>query len=206
MAETVTGCARRSQAVGSRRFAFDTRAPHGLASLPISMRVAPMNTSVSLRPFDPALLPVLARWFEQPHVTPWFPERGANLGWAAEPPRGGAQAAICEHERAVGWLRWQRVSREVLDSLGFDDIPANSVDADILLGEEASVGRGVGPTALRLLIERLHREGDVPMVGLTTNVANTHAHRAFEKAGFRIDRQYDPNGHGLCHLMLLDLR
>ena len=165
-----------------------------------------MNPSVSLRPFDATLLPQLAQWFVQPHVAPWFPERDANLAWARRPPPGGAQAAICENEQAVGWLRWQRVSREVLDSLGFDDIPANSVDADILLGDAASVGHEVGPTALRLLIERLRGDGDVPMVGLTTNVKNTRAHRAFEKAGFRIDRQYDPNGFGLCHLMLLDLR
>jgi len=165
-----------------------------------------MSDVVSLRPFTIDLLPQLARWLAQPHVAPWFPEPDANLEWAAQPPPGGAQAAICEGDRAVGWLRWQRVSREALDSLGFDDIPANSVDADILLGDAASVGKDVGPTALRLLIERLRRDGDVPMVGLTTNVANTRAHRAFQKAGFCIDRQYDPNGFGPCHLMLLDLR
>jgi len=165
-----------------------------------------MNNSVNLRPFKASLLPQLAQWLAQPHVAPWFPEPAANLVWAAQPPPGGAQAAICEGERAVGWLRWQRVSREALDSLGFDDIPANSVDADILLGDAASVGHDVGPTALRLMVERLRRDGDVPMVALTTNVENTRAHRAFEKAGFRIDRQYDPNGFGLCHLMLLDLR
>ena len=165
-----------------------------------------MNSSVSLRPFKASLLPQLAQWLAQPHVAPWFPEPDANLVWAAQLPPGGAQAAIYEGDRAVGWLRWQRVSREVLDSLGFDDIPANSVDADILLGDAASVGHDVGPTALRLMVEQLRRDGDVPMVGLTTNVENIRAHRAFEKAGFRIDRQYDPNGFGLCHLMLLDLR
>jgi RimJ/RimL family protein N-acetyltransferase len=165
-----------------------------------------MNPLVSLRPFSADLLPQLSRWLAQPHVAPWFPEPVANLEWATQPPPGGSQAAICEADRAVGWLRWQRVSREALDAEGLTDIPANSVDADILLGDGASAGHGVGSTALRLLIDRLRRDGDVPMVGLTTNVNNTRAHRAFGKAGFRIDRQYDPRGFGLCHLMLLDLR
>jgi len=45
----------------------------------------------------------------------------------------------------------------------------------------------------------------VPLIGLTTEIANQRAHRAFEKAGFRIARQYEDGVHGICYLMTLDL-
>lgn len=100
---------------------------------------------VALKPFLPSHLPLLAQWLRQPHVAPWYPEPDANLEWAASPPVGGSQAIIASGADEVGWLRWQRVDRETLDSLGLRDIPTNSVDADILIGDDTLVGRGLGP-------------------------------------------------------------
>ena len=103
-------------------------------------------------------------------------------------------------------MRWQHVDRQTLDGLGLYDIPANSVDIDILIGDERATGHGVGPAALQALTATLRRDATVPLLGLTTSVENTRAHRAFEKAGFRISRQYSPAGLGPCHLMIRDLR
>ena len=128
------------------------------------------TANITLRPFESGHLEMLAAWLREPHVAPWFPEPAANLQWAAQPPSNGSQRVICADERAVGWLRWQHVSRDALDALGLRDVPANSVDADILLGEGAT-GSGAGPSALSLLVERLRLDG-APMVGLTSNVAN----------------------------------
>jgi aminoglycoside 6'-N-acetyltransferase len=162
--------------------------------------------SVTLRPFLPSHLELLGVWLAQPHVARWFPEPEANLAWATSPPAGGAQAIIARGEEEVGYLRWQRVDRATLDALGLHEIPANSVDADILLGSGASAGQGLGPAALAALAAEIRRDPSVALIGLTTSVDNTRAHLAFQKAGFRIARQYDPNGLGLCHLMILDLR
>lgn len=165
-----------------------------------------MSSTITLKPFLPTHLPLLAQWLRQPHVVPWYPEPEANLEWAASPPAGGSQAIIASGADDVGWLRWQRVDRDTLDALGLRDIPANSVDADILIGERALVGRGLGPAALAALIAKVREDDTVPLIGLTSSVDNHSAHRAFEKAGFRIVGQYDPNGFGLCHLLTLDLR
>ena len=66
--------------------------------------------------------------------------------------RESAGRWIPAHHRArcgrVGYIRWQYVDRETLDSLGLRDIPENSVDADILIGERGDVGKGTGPLAL----------------------------------------------------------
>ena len=165
-----------------------------------------MSDCVSLRPFRPAHLDLLAVWLAQPHVARWYPDPEANLIWAANPPVGGSQATIAAGAADVGYLRWQRVDRKTLDALGLHEIPANSVDADILLGNATNVGKEYGVAALQALTTEIRRDAAVALIGLTTSIANVRAHRAFEKAGFRITRQYEPNGLGLCHLMVLDLR
>jgi aminoglycoside 6'-N-acetyltransferase len=149
---------------------------------------------------------LLARWLEQPHVARWYCDPEGDVAWARNPPAGGSQAIIRWGSAEIGYLRWQRVARPTLDALGLPEIPANSVDADILIGSEAATGQGVGPAALRAFIAETRRDPDVPMIGLTTELSNTRAHRAFEKAGFRIVRQYEAPRLGRCHLMILDLR
>jgi aminoglycoside 6'-N-acetyltransferase len=167
---------------------------------------AATDARVALKPFRPAHLALLAAWLRRPHVAPWFPEPEANLAWATSPPVGGSQAIITWGTEEVGYVRWQRVGRAALDALGLHEIPANSVDIDILLGPEETAGRGVGPSALAVLAERIREDAGVPLAGLTTSIENTRAHRAFAKAGFHIARPYEPAGLGPCHLMLRDLR
>lgn len=163
------------------------------------------NVTIRLRPFHSSDLAGLERWLAEPHVSPWYARPAEDLAWAAEPPTGGDQAVIMEDDLAVGYLRWQRVSRATLDSIGLVDLPENSVDADIVLGA-TGLGRGVGSSALKMLTAEIRRDPSVPLIGLTTELANTRAHRAFERAGFRKDRRYAVPPLGDCYLMLLDLR
>jgi RimJ/RimL family protein N-acetyltransferase len=128
------------------------------------------------------------------------------MAWAENPPEGGFQRVIVCRGTDIGYIRWQYVDRETLDSLRLHDIPENSVDADILIGELGDIGKGAGPAALVALADLLRRDPRVALIGLTTSIHNLHAHRGFAKAGFRISRQYDPNGLGQCHLMILQLR
>jgi len=159
-----------------------------------------------LAPFLPAHLPLLASWLERPHVAAWYPTPDRDMQIATSPPAGGSHAVIVSGGEPVGYMRWQHVDRETLDELGLHEIPANSVDADILLGDAQSTGKGIVPAALSALAAELLRDPEVPMIGLTTSIYNTRAHRAFARAGFAIARQYDPNGLGPCHLMIRDLR
>lgn len=149
---------------------------------------------------------MLGTWLRQQHVAPWYPQPDQILAWAANPPRNGSHALIVYAENPVGYIRWQVVDRDTLDSVGLRDIPTNAVDVDLLLGDPESVGKGFGPEALRLLVLRLRANPSLPLIGLTSSVANVGAHRAFEKAGFRVACQYTPPGFGLCHLFILTLR
>jgi aminoglycoside 6'-N-acetyltransferase len=161
--------------------------------------------AVSLLPFGPSSAPLLAEWLARLHVARWHPDPDAWVRWARDPPPAGAHALIDVDGRPVGYLRWQRVGRETLDALGLSEIPAGSVDIDILIGEPDCLGRGVGPRALELLIERLRDDKSVPLIGLSPSIDNVAAQRAYLRAGFRKAREYDAPGFGRCALMLMQL-
>ena len=165
-----------------------------------------MNEPVSLRPFEPSHLESLARWLASPPVTRWYREPEDILSWASQPPEGGSHAVIATASLELGYIRWQRVTRATLDSLGLHEIPDNSVDIDILIGEESCLGKGLGTAALLRLIDRLRLEGDVPLVGLSPEPGNAMAIRSYEKAGFLFRRDYSPDdGDRAYSLMTLDL-
>ena len=163
------------------------------------------DPSVTLEAFKPSHLELLAAWLREPHIAPWYANPEADLELARNPPVGGSQAIIAAGAMEIGYLRWQRVSRQLLDELGLQEIPDGSVDVDILISKNGT-GKGVGPQALITLVTSLKTDPAIQLIGVTTELQNTRAHRAFEKAGFRKVRQYEAPGLGLCHLMTIDLR
>lgn len=102
-----------------------------------------VDTSVTLEPFLLEHIPLLDAWLHRQHVARWYPEPSENLRWARKPPAGGSHAIIASQGVPVGYIRWQQVNRETLDSLGLHEIPSNSVDVDLLLGEREDEGRAL---------------------------------------------------------------
>jgi RimJ/RimL family protein N-acetyltransferase len=164
-----------------------------------------MESNVTLTPFSSTDVELLRHWMTAPHVAIWYPEPEDHIAWAANPPTSGNCAFIAVDDRAVGYIRWQSVSREVLDSVGLYEIPAGSVDVDLLIGDLAFVGRGIGPKALLALVSQLRQRGDVPLVGLSSSVQNLFAQRAYAKAGFHILREYYVPVYGQLCLMVFNL-
>ena len=150
--------------------------------------------------------PLLATWLRRPHVSRWWGDPETVLRDVRNRPEQGGHALIVADGSPVGYLRWQRASRADLDEAGLTEIPDGAVDIDILIGEPAQVGRGIGPAALRLLLGRLAAEADVPLAGMVTSVENHAAIRAYEKAGFHRLRQFDDPAYGRCWVLVADLR
>jgi len=108
-----------------------------------------------------------------------------------------ATHAIIEADgQPVGYLCWQAPSRAELAAADLDDLPADLIDIDIVIGVAQRLGCGVGPEALAQLILRLRGEG-ASTVGLGTAIANRRAVRAFEKAGFRPYRDFREAGEDM---------
>ena len=160
---------------------------------------------VALAGFPQDHLPMLAKWLQADHVRRWFPEPDDVVSWARDKPENGRHRLIVEGDQAIGYLRWSYVPRELLDAIGFEDIPENSADIDLLIGRSDRTGRGIGQRALDLTVAELQAEGIAPLAALTTSTENHYAHRAFASAGFRTAREYTPEGFGRCYLMLRNL-
>lgn len=153
----------------------------------------PDNDPISFRPMRHADLPLLHRWLQLPHVDAWWHEPLDLAGVVAKyGPRIDGVAPthmfVIEHEgHAIGWIQWYR----------WRDYPAHAAQlgaepetagVDLALGEVEMLGRGFGSRALRLFIERVVFAHDVSAVVCDPEERNTRSLRAFEKAGFRIER------------------
>lgn len=147
----------------------------------------------------------LDAWLHQPHVARWWGNPEQQLKKILQHPPG-THAIIVTDGTPVGYLCWQRPSQEELDAAGLTDLPEDLVDIDIMIGEPAFLGRGVGPRALTSLLTRLREEPLVSLAGLATSVSNKAAIRAYEKAGFHLFREFQDPESGLCRYMVLELR
>jgi aminoglycoside 6'-N-acetyltransferase len=162
--------------------------------------MVPSLLSVELIPFDVAHdLPQLRVWLARPHVTRWWGDRDEALA-AIRQHSPTAHALIAVDARPVGYLCWQSPLSEELAAAGLSDLPADLIDVDILIGEPDFVGRGIGPQALTLLLDRLRALGRTS-VGIAAAAANPRARRAYERAGFRLFRTFHEGGEDMYYLV-----
>jgi aminoglycoside 6'-N-acetyltransferase len=162
--------------------------------------------SVLLKPFDPERdVELVAAWLRAPHVARWWGNPDQQLREVLERPDRGGDALILADAVPVGYVRWQRPSRADLDAAGLQEVPAEAMDIDIAIGESDYVGRGVGPRALRQLVEKLAVDKGIPLIMLATSVENVVAVRAYEKAGFQRQCTFDDPECGPCWLLSIEL-
>jgi RimJ/RimL family protein N-acetyltransferase len=142
-------------------------------------------------------LPLIEQWLHADHVRSAWGDPAANVRLLSEPPANGSWRAIIEADgRKVGLVLWQHPTREELDAAGLVDIPTSVIDIDIMIGELAALGRGLGSGAINLVAEIALSDPTVPFVMACAHLDNLASQRAFARAGFRQDREFDdvPDG------------
>ena len=132
---------------------------------------------------------------KQSHVVRWWGDAGRELPALAHQSPENA-AIIMAKGIPVGFMCWQRPSREELAAVSLGDLPANLVDVDLLIGESSLLGQGIGPRALLLLRERLCADPLVSHLGVGTSASNERAVRAYRKAGFPLFRSFEDSQWG----------
>lgn len=148
-------------------------------------------------------LSLIERWLRAGHVRRYWGESEENACLLREPPAERHWRAIIEADgHKVGLVLWQHPTRQELDEAGLHDIPESVIDIDIMIGEAAKVGRGIGTAAIRLVADAALADPSVPFVIAATVVGNTASQRAFAKAGFRNDREFDDVPSGRFVLMV----
>jgi len=153
---------------------------------------------VRLTEFEaPQDLDLLRAWLRRPHVTRWWGDANEALAHAAaQPPE--RHRIITAGGRRCGYVCWQPLSSTEIAMFGLGSLAGDHMDIDILIGEDACLGRGVGPVALQLIVELLASQG-VSSTGLGTDVENTRACRAFRKAGFQQKAEFQEAQRGLVY-------
>ena len=158
--------------------------------------------SLRLRDVTNDDLPLIEQWLHADHVRSTWGVPGANLRLLNEPPANGNWRAIIEADgHKVGIVLWQHPTREELDVAGLADLPTSVIDIDIMIGEFDALGRGLGSDAISLVAEVALSDPTVPFVMACARLDNLASQRAFAKAGFRKDREFDDVPNGLHVLM-----
>ena len=148
-------------------------------------------------------LPLVEQWLHADHVRSAWGDPAANFRLLSEPPASGSWRAIIEADgRRVGLVLWQHPTREELDAAGLTDIPTSVVDIDIMIGEFDALGRGLGSGAISLVAEVALSDPTAPFVMACARLDNLASQRAFARAGFRQDREFDDVPDGRYVLMV----
>ena len=145
---------------------------------------------------------IVHEWMEADHVRRFWGDPHKNLRQYRQNDDGSQQRIVKTGNRKVGLILWQHPTRRELDEAGLVDIPESVVDIDIMIGELDMVGRGIGSAAIRMVAEQSLVDAAVPFVIAATRTDNVASRRAFEKAGFQTDREFDDPGYGRCVLMI----
>ena len=149
------------------------------------------------RPMTAGDLPLVRRWLEAPHVTPWWGEPDEQFDLVSGDLDRPAmdQFIVATSDLPFGYL--QCYDPAAWPNNGFGEHPHGTRGIDQFIGEAGMIGRGHGSAFIRTFIERLIASG-TPRVLTDPDPTNGRAIRAYENAGFRPDRLVDtPDGRAL---------
>jgi aminoglycoside 6'-N-acetyltransferase len=136
------------------------------------------------RPLEIADLPLLQRWFKEPHVREWWDDPDNGLAEIAQ--------AMCDPGTEPFIVLWD--GRPIAYQQSYDphaepdhpyqDQPRGTRGIDQFIGEPDLIGRGHGPRFIREFVRGLFERGATRVV-TDPDPANASAIRAYMKAGFR---------------------
>ena len=155
--------------------------------------------SITLRPVVAADFPLLARWLAEPHVHRWWHhdlgieavERDFGPVARGEEPAEDLLASV--DGRPVGLVqrcRWEDYPEDLEELVaglaGRADVPGHALTVDYLIGPPEAVGRGLGPSVIRVACAGAWQTySDATAIVVPVAAGNRRSWRALEKAGFR---------------------
>ena len=154
------------------------------------------------RPMSADDLPLVKRWLEAPHVVEWWGDTDEQFELVSDDLGEPAidQYVVTASDRPFAYLQCYVQTRWPENGLG--DHPEGTRGIDQFIGEANMLGRGHGSAFIRQFVDGLLTAG-TPRVLTDPDLENARAIRAYQKAGFRHEREVDtPDGRAL--LMIRD--
>jgi len=162
------------------------------------------NLVVSLAPVEDEHVPIVLAWFEAPHVRRWWGDPRVNaseLIWHRKAGGGSGCRLICADGAPVGYVQWTEVGRYFgVERYG---LPRETIDIDILIGDPAMTGRGIGSRAIARAVETICAAGPPPLISLVTAQDNARAIAAYERIGFVKRKVVEDSATGRAWVMTL---
>jgi len=165
-----------------------------------------MVSSIEFRPMVTGDLRLVHDWLQRPHVSRWWAERRTYEDVVAHylPAIGGTDPTdhylVLLDERPVGMLQTYLVSDypTYAELIGISDSATAGVD--ILIGEEELTGLGLGTEVLRRFVDDVvFARPETTSCVADPDERNVASLRAFEKAGFHVERTFVDPDDGQTH-------
>ncbi|HEU0303224.1 MAG TPA: GNAT family N-acetyltransferase [Gaiellaceae bacterium] len=170
------------------------------------------RTVFRFRPMTAEDLPLMHEWIQRPHVRRWWSERSyedvvERYLPAIEGERPTDLYVIMLDEDSIGYIQTYLVSDypEYAELVGAGK---GTAGVDLFIADEALTGGGLGTGILRRFVaEIVFARPETTSCVADPDVRNVASVRAFEKAGFRVVREFfDPSDGQMHALVRLDRR
>jgi aminoglycoside 6'-N-acetyltransferase-1b/aminoglycoside 6'-N-acetyltransferase-2 len=145
-------------------------------------------------------LPLVWEWLQRPHVKEWWRERDTyeELVEHYLPSIEGTEptdlyVALLD-DAPIGYLQTYVVSDHP-EYAALVDVGEGVAGVDLLIGEEALTGQGIGTEMLRRFTDEIVFAEPATIACIAgPEATNAASIRAFEKAGFRVIRDFVEDG------------
>jgi aminoglycoside 6'-N-acetyltransferase len=147
-----------------------------------------MMSPYSFRPATTGDLPRLSRWLHTLEVARWWGDPRDELELLRADLNEPRMTMRIVFFRGRAFAYAQDCEVHAWPQAHLAHLPQGARAIDSFIGLPSMIGRGHGAAYLRPLTERLCAEG-APLVAIDPAVDNLRARRAYEKAGFRNERE-----------------
>jgi aminoglycoside 6'-N-acetyltransferase len=161
-----------------------------------------MNYHYKFIPLEKSHLPLMRSWLTKDHVKPYWqepedPHKFEEKFLSALPQRGVHAFVIEAGADVIGYIQYYHAPD--VGGGWWQNESQRTFGIDVMIGEERFAGKGLGSTLIKEFILFLCvREKNVESIIIDPDPSNKKAIRAFEKAGFQIEREIEtPNGKAI---------
>lgn len=169
------------------------------------------NNKFSFKKLSDQDIPLLVRWFKEPHVKKWWPilEENEVIKHFLQRIRSKDTFGyiIFINDIPLGYIQYYYIDRtEEKAGKWLPELPIATLGTDQFIGEPDYIGKGYGTLAIQAFINHLRMiEPSMTTIIVDPEPTNFAAIRCYEKVGFRKIAPFE-TPYGLALLMRYDCK
>lgn len=165
-----------------------------------------MREQICFRDFCENDVDLLMDWLERPHVKEYWQESGtrediSNKFLFGLRERGVVPLIIMVAKKPIGYIQYYEACK--IGRNWWPGVQQGVFGIDQFIGEPDMIGKGIGSTAIKKMIEYLFSKDGVREVIADPDPSNARAIKAYEKVGFKKSGEIETPG-GKAVLMRIE--